>query len=170
MSVCVRDATGFWLNHPAQCAELFLDKEQGVVRTIQSVAVLAAGMGALRNAGTLLQLARENLAATWRWITHHEWMVYAALLVVSCEFLPRIASQLAGNIDLHLQGCAKAVIVATTPTDSVGLEQLLGVGESPDMLARATWVAVAVCAHYCLVLGCWWTTAPLVRRFVFDDA
>ena len=170
MRIGVRDAAGFWLNHPAQCAELFLDKEQGVVRTTQSVAVIAAGMGALRNVRTLLQLARENLTATWRWIVHREWMVYSVLLIVSCEFLPRIASQLASNIDLHLQGCAKTAIVATTSTDPVGPEQVLGVGESPDTFVRATWIAVALCAHYFLVLGCWRATAPFVWGFVFDDA
>ena len=139
--------------------------------------MFATGLGAMRKAATFPKIAWENLTAAWRWVINHEWMSLGTLLVVSCEFLPRIARELVGHIDIHLELCAAAATVATSPTDLAGgadsenvvSQHPLGVGESPDMWVRAAWIAAAFGGHYFLVVGCWWAIAPFARRWVFDD-
>ena len=147
------------------------------MRTARSAFLFATGLGVLRQAATFPKVAWENLTAAWRWLINHEWMVLGTLLVVSCEFLPRIARELVGHIDMHLEVCAAAATVTASSTHPVGepgnenvvSEHPLAIGDSPDIWVRAAWVATAFCAHYFLVVGCWWAIAPFVRRFVFDD-
>lgn len=106
---------------------------------------------------------------------NHELMAIGTLVVLTCEFLPRISKELAGHIDLHLQvsGAAAAVTRPGDPAGEIGsetvLQQALAV-ESPDMWVRAAWIGVGVCAHYFIAVGCYWVLAPAFRRFVFDDA
>ena len=131
-------------------------------------------MSALRRAATIPKLASKNLTIALRWMINHEWMALGTLLVVSCEFFPRIARELVGHIDMHLKVCAAARTAAASSTEpgseDVVSEHPLPVGDSPDMWVRAAWIATALCAHYFLITGCWLAVVPFVRRFVFDDA
>jgi hypothetical protein len=132
----------------------------------------------MRRVATIPKLAWENLTAALRWIINHEWMALGTLLVVSCEFMPRIARELVGHIEIHLGACAAAGTVASSLTDPGGgpgsedmvSEHPLAVGDSPNMWVRAAWIATALCAHFFLVVACRWVVVPFVRRFVFDDA
>ena len=137
---------GFWLNHPAQCAELFSDKETGFVRTAWSAAVFAMGWSILHKAASLPALLLDNVAIAWRWVINHERTAYGTLVVVSCEFLPRIARELVSHINLHLQA------------------------SNPDTWVRIAWIVVAMGALCTFVLGGWRVAKPFVQRFVFDDA
>ena len=161
--------SGFWLNHLNQCAELVSDKEQGFVRTARSATLFAAGLAALRRSGALPELLLGQCRTVWRMVVEHEWAVLAAVLVTSCEFLPRIARELLAHIDLHLQNCAAAsspLLLDVVQEGGDGGDG--GGGGGPDGWVRSAWVACAVGAHYCLVVGAWWVAAPTMRRVIFD--
>ena len=102
-------------------------------------------------------------------------MALGTLLVVSCEFLPRIARELVVHIDMHLEVCAATVTTSSTHlagkpgNENVVSEHPLAIQDSLDVWVRVAWIATAFCAHYFFVIGCWWAITPFVRRFVFDD-
>ena len=151
-------------SHVNQCRELFSDKEQGFVRTAWSTAMFTAGVTALRKAITLPGMLLEKAGSLWRQAVEHERIIMAMLFVVSCEFVPRMARELASQVDLHLQLCAVNGTVALT----TGGEVQAG-AETPDMWTRGAWIAVAVGAHAVFVSTVWWEIHPLVRQVIFDD-
>lgn len=155
--------SGFWLNHVNQCRELFSDKEQGFVRTARSTAMFTVGGTVLRKATALPEMLLGKVGSLWRQAVEHERVIMAMLFVVSCEFVPRMAREVASQVDLHMQLCAVGGTAVATGGDAQASDA------TPDTWTRGAWIAAAVGAHMFFVTTLWWEIHPIMRKIIFDD-